>query len=167
MYPRWSHKCSYVCLCLDVLYCFSMRCLVSSLVTQVFICVFVLRCVVLFQYEVSCILAGHTGSVTAVDAIYTSPTTTLIATTSTDSTIRIWSRDANQDGFECIQTITISASGFALAVSWAVLPESKGKLGRYKRQNICKDCNCSVAEEETIELNMIPVPRIVNANVQQ
>ena len=61
MYPRWSHKCSYVCLFLDVLYCFSMRCLVSSLVTQVFICVFVLRCVVLFQYEVSCILAGHTS----------------------------------------------------------------------------------------------------------
>ena len=61
-----GHTSVHVCLFLDVLYCFSMGCLVSSLVTQVFICVFVLRCVVLFQYEVSCILAGHTSVHTSV-----------------------------------------------------------------------------------------------------
>ena len=54
------------------------------------------RHVLCFQFELSTKLAGHTGPVTVVDAIYINndqgDIRTLVASASVDSTVRIWER---------------------------------------------------------------------------
>ncbi|XP_033124267.1 elongator complex protein 2-like [Anneissia japonica] len=80
------------------------------------------------QYEVTSTLAGHDGIVTIVDAIYlheegqsTLKPRTLIASTSTDSTIKIWERRQDENEFKLLQTIS-RGKGFALCLAWCVLP---------------------------------------------
>ncbi|XP_071944590.1 elongator complex protein 2-like [Antedon mediterranea] len=83
------------------------------------------------QYNVISTLEGHDGIVTIVDAIYlpsdeqapSSTLRTLIASASTDSTIKIWEREHDGNEFKLLQTIS-RHKGFALCLAWSVLPNT-------------------------------------------
>ena len=69
-------------------------------------------------------LVGHTGAVNVVDGLYYDNRKTFIASSSTDSSVKIWLRQ-NDHGkpFELLQTILCKSKGFALALkSVAVVP---------------------------------------------
>lgn len=59
-------------------------------------------------------LKGHTGGVSVVDAVYVQ-NNLIIATASTDSTIKFWHRHSTSNEFVCFQTISLG-SGFCFAI---------------------------------------------------
>ncbi|XP_034016686.1 elongator complex protein 2 [Thalassophryne amazonica] len=66
---------------------------------------------------------GHTGPVCAVDAIYVEDSKILVASSASDSTVRLWScKDVKEA--ECLHTLSFG-SGFMMDVSLALLPGSK------------------------------------------
>uniref|UniRef100_A0A6Q2Z2V3 Elongator complex protein 2 n=1 Tax=Esox lucius TaxID=8010 RepID=A0A6Q2Z2V3_ESOLU len=65
---------------------------------------------------------GHTGPVCAVDAIHLDNNKLLIASTASDSTVRLWLHTGSKA--ECIQTISFG-NGFMMDVSLALLPGSR------------------------------------------
>lgn len=89
-------------------------------------------------------LIGHDAGITFVDAIKTNGQW-LIATTSLDSTIRLWQPSSNGDTFETIDTISTNG-GFCFALKFATLPTTKnGVLLAYStdRNNVhllCEQC---------------------------
>ncbi|XP_022096823.1 elongator complex protein 2-like isoform X2 [Acanthaster planci] len=81
------------------------------------------------QYQQHARLTGHTGAVTAVEAVHLpdsdgqlSPSSsTLVASVSGDSTVKLWQRADIGGEFSCQQSIALG-SGFALDVALHVLP---------------------------------------------
>ncbi|CAL8398074.1 unnamed protein product [Gadus morhua 'NCC'] len=66
---------------------------------------------------------GHTGPVSAVDAIYLEdPTQILVASAAADSTVRLWLSEGSQ--VECLHTLSFG-SGFMMDVSLVLLPGSR------------------------------------------
>ncbi|XP_037044564.1 probable elongator complex protein 2 isoform X3 [Bradysia coprophila] len=59
-------------------------------------------------------LKGHTGAVSVVDGIYVNEHL-IVATASTDSTIKFWHQDSSSNDFVCVQTISLG-SGFCFAI---------------------------------------------------
>ncbi|XP_070565909.1 elongator complex protein 2-like [Ptychodera flava] len=81
------------------------------------------------EYKPVAALTGHSSAVTALDAIYlpndedklSEIPACLLATTSVDSTVKIWRRKDGEDQFELLQSIS-QGNGFALDVAWFLLP---------------------------------------------
>ncbi|ELT98174.1 hypothetical protein CAPTEDRAFT_179061 [Capitella teleta] len=74
--------------------------------------------------EKTAVLSGHTAKVSLATGLYLG-SRTLIATTSVDSTVKIWQRKSSaQADFQCIYTISFG-SGFAFDLSWVVLPNTQ------------------------------------------
>ncbi|XP_068558639.1 elongator complex protein 2 isoform X2 [Cebidichthys violaceus] len=66
---------------------------------------------------------GHTGPVCAVDAIYVEDSKILVASSASDSTVRLWlCNEANEA--ECLHTLSFGSS-FMMDVSLALLPGSR------------------------------------------
>ncbi|XP_040044705.2 elongator complex protein 2 isoform X1 [Gasterosteus aculeatus] len=66
---------------------------------------------------------GHTGPVCAVDAIYVEDSEILVASSASDSTVRLWL--CNQAvGAQCLHTVSFGSS-FVMDVSLALLPGSR------------------------------------------
>ncbi|XP_031709814.1 elongator complex protein 2 isoform X1 [Anarrhichthys ocellatus] len=66
---------------------------------------------------------GHTGPVCAVDAIYVEDSRILVASSASDSTVRLWlCNEANEA--ECLHTLSFGSS-FMMDVSLALLPGSR------------------------------------------
>ncbi|XP_067111655.1 elongator complex protein 2 [Osmerus mordax] len=85
------------------------------------------NCVILWEAQdgkfakaVEC--TGHTGPVCSVDAVQLNQTQILIASTASDSSVRLWL--SNRTEAECIHTISFG-SGFMMDVSLALLPGSR------------------------------------------
>uniref|UniRef100_A0A3Q3JV70 Elongator complex protein 2 n=1 Tax=Monopterus albus TaxID=43700 RepID=A0A3Q3JV70_MONAL len=66
---------------------------------------------------------GHTGPVCAVDAIYTEYSKILVASSASDSTVRLWLCSEAKEA-ECLRTLSFG-SGFMMDVSLALLPGSR------------------------------------------
>uniref|UniRef100_A0A8C5BV60 Elongator complex protein 2 n=1 Tax=Gadus morhua TaxID=8049 RepID=A0A8C5BV60_GADMO len=76
------------------------------------------RLIVWFSQCLECV--GHTGPVSAVDAIYLEdPTQILVASAAADSTVRLWLSEV-----ECLHTLSFG-SGFMMDVSLVLLPGSR------------------------------------------
>lgn len=71
-------------------------------------------------------LVGHESGVTFVDAIKVNGKW-LIATTSLDSTIRLWHQPPDTDQFETFDTIDL-ATGFCFALKFSILPGTSDKV---------------------------------------
>lgn len=67
-------------------------------------------------------LSGHEAGITFVDAIKINRKW-LIATTSLDSTIRVWKQQAESEEFELIDTISLN-TGFCFALKFSLLPNT-------------------------------------------
>ncbi|KAE8282076.1 Elongator complex protein 2 [Larimichthys crocea] len=74
-----------------------------------------------FIQSVEC--KGHTGPVCAVDAIYVEDSKILLASTASDSTVRLWLCSETKEA-ECLHTLSFG-SGFMMDVSLALLPGSR------------------------------------------
>ncbi|MED6267378.1 Elongator subunit elp2 [Characodon lateralis] len=74
-----------------------------------------------FVQSVEC--KGHTGPVSAVDAIYTEDSKVLVASSSSDSTVRLWLCSDNKQA-ECLHNVSFG-SGFMMDVSLALLPGTR------------------------------------------
>ncbi|XP_062846773.1 elongator complex protein 2 [Trichomycterus rosablanca] len=74
------------------------------------------------QFGATTVCSGHSGPVCAVDGLFLSPTKSLLASTSSDSTVKLWTY--SNGTAECLQTIPFG-SGFMMDVSLALLPGSK------------------------------------------
>eukprot|EP00064_Thunnus_orientalis_P007824 superscaffoldBa00000890_g7846 len=74
-----------------------------------------------FIQSVEC--KGHTGPICAVDAIYVDYPKILVASSASDSTIRLWLCSDAKDA-ECLHTLSFG-SGFMMDVSLALLPGSR------------------------------------------
>uniref|UniRef100_A0A3Q0SE02 Elongator complex protein 2 n=1 Tax=Amphilophus citrinellus TaxID=61819 RepID=A0A3Q0SE02_AMPCI len=75
----------------------------------------------LFRYYYAC--KGHTGPVCAVDAIYVEDSKILVASSASDSTVKLWlCGDAKQA--ECLHNLSFG-SGFMMDVSLVLLPGSR------------------------------------------
>ncbi|XP_060915579.1 elongator complex protein 2 [Labrus mixtus] len=66
---------------------------------------------------------GHTGPVCAVNAIYTGDSKILVASTASDSTVRLWLYNETKD-VECLHTLSFGGR-FMMDVSLALLPGSR------------------------------------------
>lgn len=64
-------------------------------------------------------LKGHTGGVSVVNGIYVKENL-VIATASTDSTIKLWHHDSTTKDFICLQTISLG-SGFCFAIKFCYI----------------------------------------------
>lgn len=71
-------------------------------------------------------LIGHEAGVTFVDAIRINDQW-LIATTSLDSTIKIWTFSIEKNEYEILDTIDLR-NGFCFALKFAILPNTKDKI---------------------------------------
>lgn len=69
---------------------------------------------------------GHVGGVTFVDAIEVAGKLT-VATTSLDSTIRLWHWSEAENQFVTFDSISLG-NGFCFALKFAILPETKDKI---------------------------------------
>lgn len=67
-------------------------------------------------------LKGHSGSVSVVEGIYVNDEL-IIATGSTDSTIKFWHQNTDTNEFVCFQTNTLG-SGFCFAIKMCYINES-------------------------------------------
>ncbi|XP_053303188.1 elongator complex protein 2 isoform X3 [Pleuronectes platessa] len=74
-----------------------------------------------FGQSVEC--KGHTGPISAVAAIYTEGSGILVASSSSDSTVRLWLCSANKKA-ECLHIIPFG-SGFMMDVSLVLLPGTR------------------------------------------
>ncbi|XP_059206595.1 elongator complex protein 2 isoform X2 [Centropristis striata] len=74
-----------------------------------------------FIQSVEC--KGHTGPVCAVDAIYVEDSQILVASSASDSTVRLWLCNEAKDA-ECLHTLSFGSS-FMMDVSLALLPGSR------------------------------------------
>uniref|UniRef100_A0A8D3DQ99 Elongator complex protein 2 n=1 Tax=Scophthalmus maximus TaxID=52904 RepID=A0A8D3DQ99_SCOMX len=74
-----------------------------------------------FGKSVEC--EGHTGPISAVAAIYTEGSGILVASSASDSTVRLWLYTDNRKA-ECLHIISFG-SGFMMDVSLALLPGSR------------------------------------------
>ncbi|KAF3833801.1 hypothetical protein F7725_025005 [Dissostichus mawsoni] len=74
-----------------------------------------------FIQSVEC--KGHTGAVCAVDAIYLEDSKILVASSASDSTVRLWLCDGAKEA-ECLHTLSFGNS-FMMDVSLALLPGSR------------------------------------------
>uniref|UniRef100_A0AAQ6IER7 Elongator complex protein 2 n=1 Tax=Anabas testudineus TaxID=64144 RepID=A0AAQ6IER7_ANATE len=74
-----------------------------------------------FNLSVEC--KGHTGPICAVDAIYTEDSKILVATSASDSTVRLWLCNPAKE-VKCLHTLSFG-SGFMMDVSLALLPGSR------------------------------------------
>lgn len=74
-----------------------------------------------FVWSVEC--KGHTGPVSAVDAIYMHNDQILVASSASDSTVRLWLCSGTKDA-ECLHTLSFG-SGFMIDVALALLPGSR------------------------------------------
>ncbi|KAI8489685.1 Elongator subunit elp2 [Branchiostoma belcheri] len=78
------------------------------------------------KFEVVSVLRGHSAAVTIAEAMYL-PTynkdmfSTLLVTSSVDSTVRIWERRQETDEVTCVQTVSCGNS-FALDLALSTLP---------------------------------------------
>ncbi|XP_017275350.1 elongator complex protein 2 [Kryptolebias marmoratus] len=66
---------------------------------------------------------GHSGPVCAVDAIYTEGSQILVASSASDSTLRLWLCSDNKEA-ECLHNVSFG-SGFMMDVSLALLPGTR------------------------------------------
>ncbi|KAI3358521.1 hypothetical protein L3Q82_014947, partial [Scortum barcoo] len=66
---------------------------------------------------------GHTGPVCTVDAIYVEDSKILVASSASDSTVRLWQCNEARD-VECLHTLSFGSS-FMMDVSLALLPGSR------------------------------------------
>uniref|UniRef100_A0A3P8TAB7 Elongator complex protein 2 n=1 Tax=Amphiprion percula TaxID=161767 RepID=A0A3P8TAB7_AMPPE len=73
-----------------------------------------------FAQSVEC--KGHTGPVCAVDAIYTEDSKILVASSASDSTVRLWLCSDTKEA-ECLRNLSFG-SGFMMDVSLVLLPGS-------------------------------------------
>ncbi|KAM9838235.1 elongator complex protein 2 [Aulostomus maculatus] len=74
-----------------------------------------------FVQSVEC--KGHTGPVFAVDAIYIDNSQILVASSASDSTVRLWLCSDSKDA-ECLHSLSFGG-GFVMDISLAVLPGSR------------------------------------------
>ncbi|XP_051948383.1 elongator complex protein 2-like isoform X2 [Xyrauchen texanus] len=74
------------------------------------------------QFTVYAVCSGHSGPVCAVDAVSLPSSQLLLASASSDSTVKLWT--CTSDTAECLQTISFG-SGFVMDVSLALLPGSR------------------------------------------
>ncbi|TRY84309.1 hypothetical protein DNTS_025420 [Danionella cerebrum] len=74
------------------------------------------------KFRASALCSGHLGPVCAVDAVCLSSSDLLVASASSDSTVKLWTW--TPDKAECLQTIPFT-SGFMMNVSLALLPGSR------------------------------------------
>uniref|UniRef100_A0A3Q1ALS7 Elongator complex protein 2 n=1 Tax=Amphiprion ocellaris TaxID=80972 RepID=A0A3Q1ALS7_AMPOC len=75
-----------------------------------------------FQFAQSVECKGHTGPVCAVDAIYTEDSKILVASSASDSTVRLWLCSDTKEA-ECLRNLSFG-SGFMMDVSLVLLPGS-------------------------------------------
>ncbi|KAF0024761.1 hypothetical protein F2P81_023563 [Scophthalmus maximus] len=87
-----------------------------------------------FGKSVEC--EGHTGPISAVAAIYTEGSGILVASSASDSTVRLWLYTDNRKA-ECLHIISFG-SGFMMDVSLALLPGSRG--GELLLASCSQDC---------------------------
>ncbi|KAF3707523.1 Elongator complex protein 2 [Channa argus] len=73
-----------------------------------------------FKQSVEC--KGHTGPICSVDAIYMEDSKVLVASSASDSTVRLWLCSEAEEA-ECLHTLS-PGSGYMLDVSLALLPGS-------------------------------------------
>lgn len=89
-----------------------------------------------FEYDSVQTLNGHTDNICVIDGMYYADTksneiSTLLASASVDSSVRIWSRnsdynlDKDKSQFTQDQVIMAKSNGFALALKFYILPISK------------------------------------------
>ncbi|RXN05381.1 elongator complex 2 isoform X1 [Labeo rohita] len=74
------------------------------------------------KFTACAVCSGHSGPVCAVDAISLSSSQLLVASASSDSTVKLWT--CSSDTAECLQTVSFG-SGFMMDVSLALLPGSR------------------------------------------
>ncbi|XP_066530537.1 elongator complex protein 2 [Hoplias malabaricus] len=74
------------------------------------------------KFAFSAVCSGHTGPVCAVDGLYLPSGQLLLASASSDSTVKLWTYSSGKA--ECLQTISFG-SGFMMDVSLALLPGSE------------------------------------------
>ncbi|XP_051519316.1 elongator complex protein 2 [Myxocyprinus asiaticus] len=74
------------------------------------------------QFTACAVCSGHSGPVCAVDAVSLPSSQLLLASASSDSTVKLWT--STSDTAECLQTISFG-SGFVMDVSLALLPGSR------------------------------------------
>ncbi|XP_072532176.1 elongator complex protein 2 isoform X2 [Salminus brasiliensis] len=74
------------------------------------------------KFASSAVCSGHSGPVCAVDAVALRSGQLLLASTSSDSTVKLWTYSSG--AAECLQTISFG-SGFMMDVSLALLPGSE------------------------------------------
>ncbi|XP_029976969.1 elongator complex protein 2 [Salarias fasciatus] len=74
-----------------------------------------------FSQAVEC--KGHTGPICAVDAIYTKDSEILVASSASDSTVRLWLCSETSEA-ECLHSLSFG-SGFMMDVSLVLLPGSR------------------------------------------
>ncbi|KAI0222330.1 Elongator complex protein 2 [Lamellibrachia satsuma] len=72
------------------------------------------------------VLKGHSATVTMATGMYVPGssvdcTCTLIATTSADSSVKVWQRKSRGEEFHMLQSLSFG-SGFALCLEWILLP---------------------------------------------
>ncbi|XP_036422308.1 elongator complex protein 2 [Colossoma macropomum] len=74
------------------------------------------------KYTSSAVCSGHSGPVCAVDGVSLASGQSLLASASSDSTVKLWTYSSGEA--ECLQTISFG-SGFMMDVSLALLPGSE------------------------------------------
>ncbi|XP_059365685.1 elongator complex protein 2 isoform X1 [Carassius carassius] len=74
------------------------------------------------KFTACAVCSGHSGPVCAVDAMSLSSSQLLVASASSDSTVKLWT--CSSDTAACLQTISLG-SGFMMDVSLALLPGSR------------------------------------------
>ncbi|XP_056335527.1 elongator complex protein 2 [Danio aesculapii] len=74
------------------------------------------------KFRACAVCSGHSGPVCAVDAVSLSSSHLLVASASSDSTVKLWTYTS--DTAECLQTVAFG-SGFMMDVSLALLPGSR------------------------------------------
>jgi WD40 repeat protein len=81
------------------------------------------------KYEPIDILNGHTDSVFVCDAIYDQEST-IVCSSSADSSVKLWYREKLNEKFECLQTLASKSKGFALALKIFNMPILNGLFFR-------------------------------------
>jgi hypothetical protein len=61
-------------------------------------------------------LVGHAGGINVVDGFYFHKQQTLLASASSDSSVKIWFRENYEKNFGLLQTVLCKSKGFALAL---------------------------------------------------
>ncbi|XDV34745.1 hypothetical protein PO909_004873 [Leuciscus waleckii] len=74
------------------------------------------------QFTACAVCSGHSGPVCAVDAVSLSSSHLLVASASSDSTVKLWT--CTSGTAECLQTVSFG-SGFMMDVSLVLLPGSR------------------------------------------